>query len=176
MDEKLDDLLKKFLKKELKNPVNLKEDLSEQTTLWAANLNLILPIDEKEISNFKEWVNWSGWKGYSPNHNAYDFAAYLTNDGDCILGLPQETSVYAIADGLVAQVSSGLAGNSVPYATFINIEHARQGNGLFSSYHHVVPLVKQGTYVKKGDKIASLYKDEGNEEGKFLNSQIFRQY
>ena len=145
------------------------ESITEETRIWTPNLDIVSPINGLDIPEFQEWVNWSGWKGYAQDHTAHDFAAYLTKDGRCVLGLPKETPVRAVADGIVAQVSQGLAGSGVPYATFINIEHAEKGSGLFSAYHHVDPLVEQGQRVKKGDVIANLYKDEGNEEGKLVH-------
>ena len=63
----------------------------------------------------------------------------------------------AVADGIVRQVSTGLV--KTRYAMFINIEHSKEGSGLFSAYHHVFPVVKLNQYVKKGEIIANLYKD-----------------
>jgi len=140
------------------------ERIDKKTRIWTSDLDIVLPIDGRDVPEFSQWVNWSGWKGYSQYHTAYDFAAYLDNNGNCVLGLPKETPVRAISDGLVAQVSTGLAGEGVPYATFINVEHAEEQSGLFSAYHHVYPLVSYGQKVKKGDVIATLHKDEGENE------------
>ena len=136
---------------------------------WIQDLDIALPINGSDIPYFREWINWNGWKGNCHYHTAFDFASYFTGDGKCILGLPRETPVRAIADGIVKQVSHGLAGSGVPYACFINIEHGKEESGLFSAYHHVVPLVKDGKEVKKGDVVAILYKDAGNEEGKLVH-------
>jgi len=145
------------------------ERITEDTKIWTPNLDITLPIDGSDIEGFKEWVNWSGWKGYSQDHTAFDFATYLTDDGKCVLGLPKETPVRAVADGVVRQVSYGLAGRGVPYACFMNIEHGRNGSGLFSSYHHIDPIAENGQEVKKGDIVAALHKDEGDEEGKLVH-------
>ncbi len=147
---------------------NFKKEVTENTTIWTSDLDIVLPINGSDIKGFEEWVNWSGWKGYSDKHLAFDFASYLSTDGKCVIGLPEETPVRAIADGIVVQISRGLTEN-VPYATFINVEHGKPGSGLFSAYHHVVPIVKQGQEVKKGEVIATLYKDEGNEIGRLVH-------
>lgn len=150
------------------NQKNL-EKIAKDTKIWTPTLDIVLPIDGSDIQGFREWVNWSGWKGYSPHHTAYDFAAYLTEGGTCVLGLPKETPVRAVADGTVRQVSHGIAGREVPYACFMNIEHGRAGSGVFSSYHHIAPIAENGQEVKKGDIVATLHKDEGEEEGKLVH-------
>ena len=150
------------------NQKNL-ERITEDTKIWTPALDIVLPIDGSDIKGFREWVNWSGWKGYSPHHTAYDFAAYLSEDGRVVLGLPKETPVRAIADGVVRQVSHGLAGRGVTYACFMNIEHGAKGSGLFSAYHHIDPIAQDGQEVKKGDVVGTLHKDEGSEEGKLVH-------
>lgn len=145
------------------------EKITDKTTQWKFNLDIVMPINGRDIPSFKEWTNWSGWKGYSENHDAVDFACYLNDRGDYVLGLHAETPVRAVADGVVKQVSCGLAGRGVPYACFMNIEHGKDGSGLFSAYHHINPTAKDGQEVKKGDVVGTLYKDEGNEEGKLVH-------
>ena len=148
-----------------KNQKNL-EQITGDSNTWTPNLDIVLPIDGSDIRGFKEWVNWSGWKGYSEHHTAYDFAAYLNDEGNCVLGLHQDTPVRAVADGVVRQISNGFGGE---YACFMNIEHGSKGSGMFSAYHHVAPLVKDGQEVRKGEVIATLHKDEGDEEGKLVH-------
>lgn len=143
--------------------------ITEDTKIWTPTLDIVLPINGSDIDDFREWVNWSGWKGYSPHHTAYDFAAYLSEDEKVFLGLPKETPVRAIADGIVRQVSYGLAGRGVPYACFMNIEHGAEGSGLFSAYHHIDPIAREGEKVKKGEIIGTLYKDKGSEEGRLVH-------
>lgn len=145
------------------------EKITDKTTQWKPNLDIVMPIYGGDIPKFIKWINWSGWKGYSENHDAVDYGCYLDKTGDCVLGLPEETPVRAVADGIVRQISCGLAGRGVPYACFMNIEHGASGSGLFSVYHHINPTAKDGQEVKKGDIIGTLYKDEGNEEGKLVH-------
>jgi len=142
-----------------------KKELNENTKLWTSTLDIVLSINDLDIPNFHKWVNWNG---YTQRHTGFDFAAYLTKNGKCILGLPSEIPVRAIADGVVRQVSQGLA-EGYEYATFINIEHGKKDGGMFSCYHHVNPLIKDEQFVKKGDMIATLYKDFGYEEGKLVH-------
>ncbi len=144
------------------------ENITQDTRLWTPDLDIILPVDGSDIPYFKDWVNWSGWKGYDDDHKAYDFSAYLTHDDKVVLGLPKKTPVRAVADGIVKQISDGLA-EGVPYACFLNLEHGREGSGLFTQYHHIVPVVEEGQRVKKGDIIATLYKDPGDEEGQLVH-------
>ena len=120
-------------------------EITSETTSWGHNLDLSLPINSRDIPNFKEWVNWSGWEGYDLNHKAFDFAAYLTRDNTCVLGLPKETPIRAIAEGIVTQVSDGFGGG-VPYACYMNIEHGATGSGLGSLYCHISP-VYTGAYA-----------------------------
>ena len=157
--------------KELENLIEslAERKLTKETRVWTSTLDLSMPILTSDLPNFKSWINWSGFKGYSERHIAFDFAAYLDKKGNCILGLPEKTPIKAVADGTVVQISSGLAGQGVPYACFINIEHANEGSGLFSAYHHVKPSIKAGSKVKKGDIIATLYKDPGSEEEKLVH-------
>ncbi len=143
------------------------EKITDRTTQWKSSLDIVMPIYGSDIPNFGQWINWSGWKGYSEDHDAVDYACYLDKTGDCILGLPAETPVRAVADGRVCQISNLLGGGD--YQRMINIEHASEGSGLFSGYHHVVPVIKNNQEVKKGDVIGTLYKDESNEERKLVH-------
>ncbi len=132
-----------------------------------------LPIDARDLDGFHSWVLWNG---FHENHRAFDFAAYLSKDGIMILGLPEKTPIRAIADGIVAQVAINPyeAGN---YFNFVNIEHG-EGTGRFSSYHHVIPLVRGGQSVKRGESIATLYKDPGDTIGRLvhLHFEICREW
>lgn len=153
------------------NQKNLKRIIGG-TEIWAPDFDIVLPINGLDIPDFREWINWGGWKGYSPYHNAYDFAAYLTEDGGVVLGLPKETPVRSVADGIVRQVSCGLAETGSPYAgyaCFMNIEHGSEESGLFSSYHHIDPIAQNEQEVKKGDIVATLHKDIGNEVGRLVH-------
>lgn len=146
------------------SPKNKLEKITENTRVWTRNLDVTLPILGTDIPRFEEWV---AWNCFSESHNGFDFAVYIDKEGRCILGLPSETPVRAVADGIVAQVyDSTYLGE---YAVFINVEHGKKGSGLFSSYHHVKPLVMDGKYVKKGDVIATLYKDPRNDTGRLVH-------
>jgi len=148
----------------MNNNYALKKKVTVYTKVWKPNLDVTLPIDGEDIPGFREWVNWNG---FSKDHIGFDFASYLNNSNECVLGLPHETPVRAITDGMVAQVfSPSIHGE---YAVFINIEHGKEGSGLFSCYHHVKPAIKYGQPVKKGDVIATLYKDSGNKEGRLVH-------
>ncbi|MBI4918622.1 M23 family metallopeptidase [archaeon] len=140
----------------------------KKTDVWTPDLDLVLPINGDQIPGFSRLVNWSGWKGYEDDHLAHDFAAYIDSSGNCVLGLPEQTEVRAVADGVVIQVSQGLCEGD-GYATFINIEHGPKGGEKFSSYHHVNPLVKYDQSVQKGEVIATLHKDSGTIEGRLVH-------
>ncbi len=132
--------------------------------IWTPDLDMDLPINYADIPNFYKWISWNK---YSQDHRGFDFASYLSVDGKCVLGLPTETPIRTVANGIVMQISRGFGGGG--YGTFINIEHGNKNSGLYSGYHHVKPLVKDGQPVKKGEIIATLYKDSGNEEGRLVH-------
>lgn len=138
--------------------------ITQDTKIWTPDLDVTLPINGKDIPKFKWWINWNG---FSKKHTGFDFAAYIDEKERSVLGLPPETPVRAVADGIVKQVSAGLA--ETGYAMFINIEHGQEGSGLFSAYHHVFPVVKPEQYVKRGEIIANLYKDSGIEIGRLVH-------
>ncbi len=145
--------------------------ITDNTKEWSPNMDIVTPVDETSIPGFEKWIVWNNAASHlmqGEGEAAFDWAAYLNKDGEVILGLPVETRIRAIADGLVVQVFSGL-GRREGYATLINIEHGKKGNGLYSSYGHVVPLVKPGERVKKGDIIAKLYKDPGGAAGRLVH-------
>lgn len=129
----------------------LTDIVSKETDFWTNRTRLVFPIDGARIPDFAEWVNWSGWKGYSPAHEGFDLAAYLTKDGKCVLGLPWKTEVRAVEDGIVHSVSY------MYYEGEVVIHH--EEDSARSVYFHVVPLVTPGQRVGKGDLIAHLWKD-----------------
>lgn len=144
--------------------------ITDETKVWTADHDIVMPIDIRDISRATEWVHWNGFK---KGHTAFDFAAYVreTTAGQisCVLGLPEQTPIRSIADGVVIQISGGLAGNNAPYAKFINVEHGSEGSGLMSAYHHVVPIVETGAHVTKGQQIATLYKDPEGDVGRLVH-------
>jgi murein DD-endopeptidase MepM/ murein hydrolase activator NlpD len=141
------------------------ERITEKTRVWTPNLDIVLPINGGDIPEFSKWVNWSGWKGYNQKHEGFDFACYINKNGDYVIGLPERTPVRAIADGEIFKVSRGLS----DYSSSIILEHAESRSGLFSGYHHVKPLVKDGKKVKKGAIIATLHKDISKGEGRLVH-------
>ncbi|MFZ2602789.1 MAG: M23 family metallopeptidase, partial [Candidatus Omnitrophota bacterium] len=139
--------------------------IGKNTRIWAPYQDIILPIDGMQIKGFKNWLNWFGYNE-DYNHLAFDFAAYLNNELKCVFGLPGGTEVKAVAGGLVKEaVRFG-------YAGWIIIEHGVQNSGMFSEYWHVIPLVKEGQNVEKGEVIAKLYKDKGCEAGRLVHLHL----
>lgn len=153
----------------MRSEVRSKKLVDNSLTRWATNVDVVTPIDESSLPGFQQWVSWNSVASHiilqGQNASGFDWAAYLNDRNEVIFGLPETTQVRAIADGYVAQVSKSYG----PYAAFINIEHGESGSGVFSSYHHVVPIVEGGKRVKKGDVIATLYKDPGKQEGKLVH-------
>lgn len=138
----------------------------EPTGELIARLNMSLPIDSGEIPDFKSWVNFNG---FTPGHRGYDFAAYLTANGKVILGLPADTNVRASADGIVYNVfvHRGERG----YDNIFYIKHEKGAGGLVLStgYCHVLPSVREGEEVKKGDIVGTPYRQEGGNIGPLVH-------
>lgn len=86
------------------------------------------------------------------------FAAYLTKGGKVILGLPAETRIRAVADGVVYYTSRFSYG----YENIVWVKHEERWGGLTSGYCHVTPSVIESTKVKKGDIIGIPWKQSGN--------------
>ena len=149
--------------------------IDNETNEWLANQDTCLPINGKDIPGFKEWVCWNGFqldRETGKGHSGFDFAAYLTQDGDVILGLPPETPVRAVADGVVAQVLDNPEAVGGGYGVMMSIEHGAHDSGMFSTYVHVVPIIEFGAKVRKGDIIGSLYKDPGMDEGRLVHLHL----
>lgn len=148
-----------------------KRPISTETKEWEPGLDTVLPIDGKELPGFKSWVNWNGFhldRETGEGHGGYDFAAYLNEDNKVVFGLPPETKIRAVANGKIIQVLETYGG----YATMITVEHGSRDSGMFSTYVHVNPLAEHGMEVKKGDVIAELYKDPGEEEGRLVHLHL----
>ncbi len=128
-----------------------KNAIKANTRRWSRDLDIALPIRDSDIPGFRKWVNWNG---YSENHHAFDFAAYIDSNERCVLGLPPETPVRAIANGTVARVKGVDVFGGSSYFSEIVMEH---GKGMRSTYCHLNPLVTRGKTVRKGDVIATLY-------------------
>lgn len=128
-----------------------KNAIKANTRRWSRDLDIALPIRDSDIPGFKKWANWNG---YSENHHAFDFAAYIDSNERCVLGLPPETPVRAIANGTVVRIKGAVFGGG-SYFSQIDVEH---GKGMRSAYCHLNPLVTRGKTVRKGDAIATLYR------------------
>lgn len=131
--------------------------------IWNPKLASSPPIWDVDIPGFGHWINFNE---FTPEHPAYDYAAYLTKDkSECILGLPAETPIRAISDGIVVQVAK----HAGPYACFIGVEYGNRGRGRGAIYHHVTPNVTVGQTVTRGDILGTLYKDGGTEKGRLVH-------
>lgn len=120
----------------------------------------------------KAWVNWNGFyldRKTGKGHDGFDFAAYLTTDNRVVLGLPSDTKIRAVADGVVRQVSDTPKAVGGGYGVMISIEHGADDSGMFSQYIHVKPTIEAGVSVKKGDVIGELYKDPELDEGRLVH-------
>lgn len=142
---------------------------SEETQEWLPELDTELPIRGEEIPDFRAWVNWNGFDPINPirTHSGFDFAAYLNADGNIVLGLSPQTKIRAVADGVIYQVR-----NDLEHAGFINIQHGARNSGMFSHYSHVIPFVEGGQPVKKGEVIAVLHQDSGDEIGRLTHLHL----
>lgn len=154
----------------------LRIPINQETREWLPNQDTTLPIDGRDIPHFREWVCWNGFAddlSTVRRHDGFDFAAYITDDDRIIFGLPPETPVRAVADGLVKQViddPQALHGDM--YGVSIDIAHGEHNSGMYSFYIHVVPRVKAGIEVKKGDIIGTLYKDPEGDEGRLVHLHL----
>ena len=132
---------------------------------WQNRSEVILPINPEFIPGFKDWVNWNGFR--SDNHQGFDFAAYFNRENLVVLGLPKKTPVRAIYDGIV-RFDSEIKGDKMDYLGKISIEHGKN-TGLYSTYSHIVPNVKTGDSVERGQVIGNLFADEGDVEGRLVH-------
>ena len=150
---------------------DLEKESQEQSSLprigvesreWLPGLDITPPIAGEDIPGFKAWV---GWNGYGMNHKGLDFAAYLNDKDELVIGLPPETPVRAVADGEIIQTGDYLG----RYATFINIAHGNPSDNIYSCYHHVSSEKRETRMVRKGEIIGHLYKDKGEDEGRLVH-------
>lgn len=143
-------------------------NLENKFRRWPKSILSTIPIAGTDIPNFKSWICSGGFKR---GHEGYDFATYLTDDNKIILGLPIEAKVRAIADGIMKPSFTIMKSNS--YGTTMILEHqATESYQVFSTYTHVVPEIKFGQQIKKGDPIATLYKDPGEDVGRMVHLHL----
>lgn len=160
---------------EIKAEGTIKIPIDSETKEWLPGQDTSLPINGHDIPNFKAWVNWNGFhfdRETGMGHRGFDFAAYLTLNDKIILGLPSETPIRAVADGLVRQILDSPEAVGGGYGVTIHVEHGAKDSGMFSSYIHVIPSVEYGKEVKKGDVIGTLYKDPGLNEGRLVHLHL----
>lgn len=139
------------------------EKITVRTKLWKPTLDIVPPIDTFQIPGFVRWINWNGYKEC---HEGYDFAAYINTRGECVLGLPKDILIRAVAPGHVVYE----IGEESHYDSSIDIYHDRGFiRHLASTYTHVVPLKPNGSSVKKGEVIARIHADPGTERGRLVH-------
>lgn len=133
---------------------------NENVGIWTPDMDLITPIDESQIPGFEEWVHYNGFRNPRREHTGFDFASYLDTNDTCILGLPAETVVRAVRDGVVLVATQ----TGWPYADHVAVSHGEPGDGFNSEYHHVIPLVENQDIVEKGQPLGTLFhqKREGS--------------
>lgn len=154
----------------MSNPLN---SSGSELYSWPENIDTALPIRSTDIPDFSAWINCNGFRQPTEidrGHDGFDFGAYLNEAGGIVVGLPLETPVRAIANGVVKeilhrQVSSG-------YACSLSIEHGEPGSQLLSSYTHIAPGVEVGDEVPKGGIIGGLYSDIGTEYGRLVHLHL----
>lgn len=151
---------------------NGKVKIDATTLEWEPQLDTDLPIWGSDLPDFAAWVNWNGYE-VSPSkkeHGAFDFAAYLTTQGDIVLGLPENTPIRAVADGYVKH--TGIEMDTTPYEGYVELEHNPDDRGMISWYLHVVPNIGYRQKVKKGDVVGTLYKDPGTDSGRLVHLHL----
>ncbi len=126
------------------------------TVNWSNDLDICSPIDIQDIPGFKFWVNWHGFN--EEYHRALDFAAYITQNNDIVLGLPP-IKIRAVGKGRVSQIDGTYNHKAGNYSTGITIEHGELNSNMYSYYLHVIPEVEKNMVVDKGDVIGTLYID-----------------
>lgn len=145
--------------------------ITANTREWSPELDAALPINTDDIPGFVAWVNCNGFlldRNTGRGHDGFDFGAYLRDDDKVVVGLPKETPVRAVADGVVRQVLiGGMTGGG--YGCMVNIEHGGDDSGMFSSYIHIDPSIEPEAEVAKGEVLGSLYKDSGNRIGRLVH-------
>lgn len=157
--------------------LGIRRKLDDSTREWAADLDTILPIDGKELPNFTSWINWNGFaldRQTGEGHSGFDFATYLDDKGNIVFGLPERTNVRVIADGRIIQILDSPEWTAGGYGVMVQVEHGPEDSGMGSRYVHIVPKrgLKYGDVVKKGDDLGTLYKDQGDQEGRLVHLHL----
>ena len=134
--------------------------LQWHTKKWVPGHDLAMPIRSEDIPNFSEWIRWNA---YCDSHPGFDFAAYIDRNNDCVLGLPRETPVRAIAAGVVTNILPKESYGTYHVAIFLRhgiYKKECRSWGPTSSYVHVAPRVAIGQVVRRGQIIALLHEED----------------
>ena len=112
------------------------DEVSSDTEIWTPNFRVSLPFWAVDISGFEKWVNWNGFRQKASiasyftgidTHSGFDFAAFVNDKNECILGLNSKTPIRAIADGIVIQSTYNPIDG---YSGRIFIVHGKERSGL----------------------------------------------
>lgn len=109
---------------------------------------------------------WSVSSGYGPRGSAFhaglDFAA------------PEGAPIYAIADGVVIQGADRAPGSVDGFGNWVWIDHqsALGVDTVYGHMKHASILVRQGDWVKAGQKIAEVA-SEGQSSGPHLHFEVW---
>ncbi|KHO51895.1 MAG: hypothetical protein QT08_C0018G0007 [archaeon GW2011_AR17] len=149
---------------ELLRSIDITGKTSLKTGSWAhvGSDSVALPLRARDIPHFGFWINFNR---FAPDHEGLDFSVYRNTFGETIIGLPFSTPVYAIADGVIAKNFRVKVMEDVvdPYdhdkdaLYVVHGEDSGTRRRLVAGYVHVTPLVKEGEFVRKGQKIGSFY-------------------
>ena len=123
-----------------------------------------MPILGSDIAGFKEWLFLNGYKDPNLSHDGFDFSCYLDIKGRVVIGLPKLTPVRAVFDGKVVELLYWPY-DVKNYKSDMSISHSRNPRKLVSLYAHIVPAVKRGQFVRKGQIIGFTHADKGNDKG-----------
>jgi hypothetical protein len=145
--------------------------IGNETRQWTHDLDVLTPIDETSIPGFKRWVSHHTpvshvLLDWETEESAFDWAIYVNKKNEVIVGLPPNTPVRAIAPGRVLRVSPA---SEDGYYSFVSLSHGKKGSGLSSTYFHVMPLVRRGDIVSRGQVIGKLYADPPGPEGDLVH-------
>ncbi len=149
---------------ELLRSIDIAGKTSLNTGSWAhvRSDEVTLPLRARDIPHFDFWINFNR---FVPDHEGLDFSVYRNTFGETVIGLPFSTPVYAIADGVIGKnfrvkVMEGVVDPYDHDQDALYVVHGEDHDTrrrLITGYVHVTPSVKEGEFVRKGQKIGSFY-------------------